>query len=77
MADTEDAGRPGAWIAIGVAIGVMGTAALTRYVESMLFDVRRTDWQSYTVAVVLLSTLAIAAAVIPAKVDPISALRCE
>jgi hypothetical protein len=73
--------QAGAWIAIGVIIGVAGASALSRYVESMLFDVRITDWQSYAAAVVLLSAMAIVAALVPArraaKVDPISALRCE
>jgi putative ABC transport system permease protein len=73
--------QAGRWIAVGVALGVAGSLALTRYLETLLFDVRRTDWQSYAVAVALLSLLAIMAAVIPARrganADPMVALRGE
>jgi len=73
--------QAGRWIAVGVVLGLAGAMALTRYFESFLFDVRRTDWQSYAAAVALLAALAIIAALIPARrgarVDPMSALRCE
>jgi putative ABC transport system permease protein len=73
--------QAGRWIGLGVAIGVAGSVAVTRYLASLLFDVRATDWQSYAAAVVLLTLLALAAALIPAsrgaKSDPIAALRGE
>jgi putative ABC transport system permease protein len=73
--------QAGVWIGMGVVIGVSGAALLTKYVESMLFDVRITDWQSYAAAVALLAVLAVAAALIPARrgaaLDPMSALRSE
>ena len=73
--------QAGKWIAVGVVLGLGGAMVLTRYLESFLFDVRRIDWQSYAVAVALLAALALVAALIPArrgaKVDPMSALRCE
>src|ERR1700737_1185307 len=39
--------QAGGLIGMGIVIGVAGAMALTRYVESLLFEVRRTDWQSY------------------------------
>jgi putative ABC transport system permease protein len=73
--------QAGRWIGAGILIGITGAMALTRYLESFLFDVRRTDWQSYAAAVALLTALAIAAALIPAlrgaRVDPMTALRSE
>ena len=42
-------------IATGFTIGVAGALALTRYLESLLFHVRGTDWQSYASAALLLA----------------------
>jgi putative ABC transport system permease protein len=73
--------QAGTLTAAGVALGLAGAFGLTRFVESLLFGVQRTDWTTYVAAVALLSTVAVAAALIPArrgsKVDPIVALRYE
>ena len=73
--------QAGALVAVGVVLGLAGAFALSRYVESLLFGIQRTDWETYAVAVVLLSAVAVAAAAIPARrgarVDPIVALRYE
>jgi putative ABC transport system permease protein len=73
--------QAGTLIGAGVAIGLAGAFVLTRYVESMLFGVQRTDWATYAVAVALLALVAVAASLIPARrgsrVDPIVALRYE
>jgi len=73
--------QAGALIAAGVLIGLAGAFGLTRYLQSLLWGVQRTDWKTYAAAVALLSLVAVAAAVIPArrgsKVDPIVALRYE
>jgi putative ABC transport system permease protein len=73
--------QAGALIAYGVAIGVAGALALTRYLENLLFHVRAADWQSYAAAALLLVFLALTAALIPAfrgaKADPMTALRAE
>jgi putative ABC transport system permease protein len=71
--------QAGALVAVGVLAGVAGAAALTRYLESLLFDVKPGDWQSFASAAALLAALGLAAALIPARrgsrVDPIAALR--
>jgi ABC-type antimicrobial peptide transport system permease subunit len=73
--------QAGRLIAVGVAIGVAGAYALTRFVESMLFGVRPHDAMTYVAAVALLAGVSMAASLIPAwrgsKVDPTVALRYE
>jgi putative ABC transport system permease protein len=73
--------QAGRLICAGVAIGLAGAFALTRYVESLLFGIHRTDWTAYAAAVALLAVVAVAASLIPARrgsrVDPIVALRYE
>jgi predicted permease len=73
--------QAGRLIAVGVAIGVAGSYALTRFVESMLFGVRPHDAVTYLAAVALLAGVSVAASLIPArrgsKVDPMVALRYE
>jgi putative ABC transport system permease protein len=73
--------QAGTLIGAGVAIGLAGAFALTRYLDSMLFGIHRTDWTTYAASVALLAAVAVAASLIPARrgsrVDPIVALRYE
>jgi putative ABC transport system permease protein len=73
--------QAGGLIGAGVAIGLAGAYGLTRYLESMLFGIQRTDWRTYLAAVALLGAIAVVASLIPARrgsrVDPIVALRYE
>jgi len=66
---------------LGVAVGVAGSLALTRLMESLLFEVSTTDLATFGVVAALLIAVAFLACWIPARrasrVDPITALRHE
>jgi ABC-type antimicrobial peptide transport system permease subunit len=68
-------------VVFGVALGVAASAALTRFLASMLFDVRPSDPATFVSVVFLLVGVAALACWIPARramrVDPIVALRYE
>jgi len=67
--------------AIGVIAGVSGAAALSRYLEDILFGVRPLDPPAFVVAAVAFTLVALLAAYGPARratqVDPLVALRSE
>ena len=66
---------------IGVAIGLAGSFALTRLMDSLLFQVSTTDIGTFAGVAALLIVVAVLACWIPARrasrVDPMTALRCE
>jgi putative ABC transport system permease protein len=68
-------------VAAGVAIGVVGALALTRFMETLLFGVTPTDPITFILVSVLLATTAGVASYIPARratrVDPMRVLRQE
>ncbi|HXR34100.1 MAG TPA: ABC transporter permease [Verrucomicrobiae bacterium] len=68
-------------IFIGVAIGIAGSLALARAVESLLFGVTPTDPLTFVGVTVLLVGIALLGCYIPARrascVDPVIALRYE
>jgi putative ABC transport system permease protein len=69
------------WMTVGLAAGVAGAMVLTRYLQSLLFEVGATDSVTFTIVPVLLTGVALAATVIPAlravRIDPMAALKSE
>jgi len=67
--------------AVGVAIGIVGALALSRYLATMLFGVTRFDATSYAVTAAVLLAVSALACYVPARramgVDPLTALRAE
>ena len=66
---------------IGTVIGIAGTLALTRFLRSMLFEIKPTDPATLVGVALLLVIVALLACYIPARratrVDPMVALRYE
>ena len=65
----------------GVVLGMAGAFAVTRYMASMLYDVRPNDLATFAAVSALLILVALAACGIPAlrvvRVDPLVAIRSE
>ena len=66
---------------LGLAIGFIGTLAVTRLMQSLLFEIKPRDPLSLVIAGGVLASVAVAASLIPAarasRIDPMIALRYE
>jgi len=66
---------------IGIAVGILASLALTRYIASMLHEVSATDTATIATMTLLLAGFALVAGLIPARraarVDPAIALRSD
>ena len=66
---------------IGLAAGLAGALALTRWMETLLFEVRPTDPATLVSVAAVITVVAIVACLVPAlratRFDPIAALREE
>ena len=65
----------------GVAVGMIGAVALTRFLRDQLFEVTAVDPVTFAGVPLLLTLVALAACYLPARravrVDPVVALRHE
>ncbi len=68
-------------LAVGLVLGVVMSVALSRLLQSQLFDTTSTDPVSYLLATLTLGSVGLLASTLPAiraaRVDPVEALRTE
>jgi putative ABC transport system permease protein len=68
-------------VAIGVVVGLIAAAGLTRFLASLLFEVKPLDPLTFAAVPVLLSLIAVLACYLPARqaalIDPMTILRQE
>jgi predicted permease len=69
------------WVGAGVALGLLAAFALSRLMSGLLYGVTATDPATYVAVPLLLGTVALAAAWVPARratrVDPMTVMRSE
>src|SRR5262249_28421494 len=66
---------------VGVALGLISALGVTRFAQSLLYQVRANDPLTFALVALLLALVALIAAIVPARraarVDPAIALRME
>lgn len=67
--------------AIGIVVGLVASFAVTRWLQSQLFEISPTDPLTFAGVSLLLLAVTLAACTVPARratqIDPVIALRCE
>jgi putative ABC transport system permease protein len=67
--------------AVGIVFGIAGALGLTRFLQSLLYEVRPTDPPTFVAVLLLLVGVSVGASYLPARramsVDPLVALRYE
>jgi putative ABC transport system permease protein len=67
--------------AVGTAVGLVGAYLLSKWIETLLFQVKPTDPATFAIVAVLLLIVAALACYIPARraagIDPVAALRAD
>jgi ABC-type antimicrobial peptide transport system permease subunit len=74
--------KQGMWrVGAGLALGVVGAIACSRFIASMLFDIAPTDPVAYVAVSALFFVVSLVASYLPAhraaRIDPMRALRVE
>ena len=68
-------------VGVGAALGIAGALVPTRYISSMLYNIRPRDPSTFLCSAALLILIALTAGYVPAnraaRADPMRALRCE
>jgi ABC-type antimicrobial peptide transport system permease subunit len=68
-------------VVAGVGAGLMGSLVLTRFLQTLLFDIKPTDPLTFGTLTIFLAGVALLASFIPARkasrIDPLVALRHE
>jgi ABC-type antimicrobial peptide transport system permease subunit len=74
-------GQGTALTVVGIAVGLLLAAGLTRYLQGLLFGLTPLDPGAFAAAAVLFGAAAAVAAYVPARratrIDPVAALRSE
>ena len=69
------------WTVVGIVLGLGGAAAVTRYLEGLLFGLTPLDASTFAAASLMFLAIALVASYVPARratrVDPVVALRSE
>jgi ABC-type lipoprotein release transport system permease subunit len=66
---------------VGIVVGLLAAVGLTKYIQTLLFDVGRLDVVAFAAMSAVMLGVALLASYIPAmrasRVDPVVALRAE
>ena len=74
-------GQSAVFIGLGVALGLVGSAAATPWLRGLLFGLGPLDAPTFVAVTIALAGIAALASYLPARraarADPLSAIRCE